>query len=138
MYDDAGCVALVNEAPLVQQVNASGEPPTPTGGTITDGTYFLTAAAVYGADAAVGPTGASYQDMTVLSGGGTTYALVSGVGNDAQFSNGTVATIGTGIAITQTCPSNMVYPYPRYSVAGTTITLFSSGATTTVLTYSKQ
>jgi hypothetical protein len=138
MLDDAGCIALVNEAPLVQQMNVAGDPPTPMGGTVVDGTYFITAASVYGSDAGVGPTGNNFQNMSVVSGGGTLYALVAGVGNGASMSNGTIATSGANITLTQTCPSNDVLAFNRFDATGTTLTVYTSTPPVSALTFTKQ
>ncbi len=48
----AACNGLViTDAPVVQETRVPGSPPALTGGTLADGTYYLTSVVIYGADA---------------------------------------------------------------------------------------
>src|ERR1019366_7009192 len=56
------CNALVNGAPTIPIDQVASEPPLPQGGTVVDGTYWLTAVVIY--TGASGPTGASGTGQT--------------------------------------------------------------------------
>lgn len=72
------CNALVNTTPPVPEVqttNVAADLPAPAGGTIVDGTYYLTAENVYtGPGGASGPTGVTVANVVVIQGGTVQFA----------------------------------------------------------------
>ena len=79
------CNDLVNAASLVNPVFVASGVPTATGGTIVDGTYFLTANRVYtGAGGTTGPTGGQVRN---------TYSFQSGVMNFVGWHTGLAADV---------------------------------------------
>jgi hypothetical protein len=141
---DAGssvCNGVTNAAAAVPMTNVASAAPQPTGGTIPDGTYFVTAYQQYtGTAGASGPTGVTYQGTNVVAGG--TYNSVTHTSSnpvDASFS-GTFKTSGTGITIQQTCPSPQTAPFTSYDSDGVkVVTVFgSTGTSVTAITYTKQ
>ncbi|MEO6572850.1 MAG: hypothetical protein ABIP89_03345 [Polyangiaceae bacterium] len=75
------CTTIANDAPQVVPVQVAADAPAATGGTIADGTYFLTADQTFtGVGGATGPTppgkkrtfvfaGSSFQEVTQTEGG---------------------------------------------------------------------
>ncbi len=138
---DAGpaCNSVTNGATTVSINNVPAAVPAPMGGTLVDGTYYLTQASVYtGAGGASGSTGATLQASTVLSGG--TYQYVqnqNGKGDSAT--SGTYTTSGTSITVEQTCPLPSAVPYSGYTATSTSFTLYGTiGGNSGSLTYTKQ
>jgi hypothetical protein len=68
---EGSCNTLtLSGTPMVNLVASTTAPPAQTGGTITDGTYYLTAATVYG-EPVSGTSGIPMQGIWVISGGVT-------------------------------------------------------------------
>jgi hypothetical protein len=133
------CNSLVNAAPVVEQVNVATAPPTPAGGPMPSGTYYLTAAKVYtGADGGAGPTGITDQYTAVIT--GTSFedvANVVGEGGSGTF-GGTVTTSGSSIAITFTCGNSGTSGFTAFDSDGTTFTVYDNeGTQTAALTFTK-
>lgn len=113
----------------------AGSAPIPHGGTIADGTYFLTAAKMYGDSLAF----ASQQ--TVVVGHGEFQFLVfnSDIDEAPIHSTLTYATHGTSLTMTQTCPSLHEPDLTSFDATPTEFTFYSSDGTRTVSqTYTKQ
>ncbi len=68
-----GCGTLTNDAPGVAETAGSGTIPTMTGGTIVDGTYFITERLDYSG----GTCGCTNKTVAIISGGGTMLQAVS-------------------------------------------------------------
>jgi hypothetical protein len=139
---EAGCNNLANTAPSVQEENVSTAPPTPKGGTIPDGKYFLTAAKVYtGPGGASGPTAVTDQLTDVVSAGTFQYveAVTGGTGSGGVYS-GTIATSGTTLTLTFTCGGTGKSAYSTFDSDGTTVTVYGSltAGQTSALTFTKQ
>lgn len=133
------CNMLANSAQAVTYSQLNQDPPTPQGGTMADGTYAMTAAAIYtGPGGTSGPSGTS---QTTIQVAGTTIQIVS----DGQPPTRTVtlATSGTSFTATDTCPDAKV-THGSYSATPTTILIFldggtdDAGARTVVETFTKQ
>ena len=99
---DGGCNSLANMGPVVQEMYVASDPVTGDGGTIVDGTYVLTAVALYtGPDGGSGSSGATLQDTLAIN--GTTYERVYSAVNDAgddgssNHQNGHFTSSGSGI-----------------------------------------
>jgi hypothetical protein len=137
---DAGaCNTLVNSAQSVMVQQVAMDPPSPAGGTILDGTYDLTAVAIY--TGPNGPSGPSGSSQTTISISGATIQVVTSGQPDRQTV--TLATQGSAFTATDTCPDNKV-TMGSYSASGTTFTIFLDGGTddagnrTVVETFTKQ
>ena len=131
------CNMVTNGAPVIAQQYAPGDPPAPSGGTIVDGTYFVTAATIFTADAgATGPTGALIRETDVIS--GTTFQIASG----SLSQTGSFTTNGTAIAIAITCPPGTpAPPFVAYDANGRVITVYSArndAGVTASYTFTKQ
>jgi hypothetical protein len=102
----AGCNDLLLDAPAVGFTYDLAAPPAPAGGTIADGTYFLTAQVLY--QTASGPTLPLGRTKAVIA--GANWQEVSGdpepgsVNPDKRWTHELVAT-GTSLTLTPTCPS---------------------------------
>jgi hypothetical protein len=100
------CNALVNSAPLVDPVYVATAVPVASGGSILDGTYYLTANRVYtGIGGTTGPTGGQVKN---------TYSLQSGLMNWVGWHTGLttdtrstarITTSGNQVTATTTCGS---------------------------------
>jgi len=138
--NDAGCVVINNGASVVMEQSVATAEPAATGGTIPDGTYFVTAATVYaGPGGMTGPTGTTYQFTTHIS--ANTYdAIESVTGGAASVFSGTFAINGTSAQILQTCPAtdSGVSPYDQITSDGTTVTVYTSSLPFSSLTFTKQ
>lgn len=137
-----GCSSLGNTAPVVAEQNVASAPPTPAGGTIADGTYFLTAAKVFtGAGGATGPTGVTYQMDSKWAGGAFEYveAITGGTGAGGKYA-GTYATSGTAITITFTCGSTGKSGFTLFDATATSFTIYTppSGGTANGWVFTKQ
>lgn len=134
--DDAGsdagpteCNALTNLGTVVQQMYVATAGETGSGGTITSGTYILTAASVYtGAGGSTGPTGATLADTLVLADGATyerVFTAMNAPGPDGTFhQSGTYTTDGASIQATQTCPPG-TQPFTSYDSDGTVFRIYA-------------
>ena len=137
------CNTLQNTAPVVHIDLAPGTAPKPTGGTVPDGTYYVTKYDVYGAPG-TGDAGATtantYQGASVVKSG--MYNVVNATnGAVSQASSGTISESGTQIMLEQTCPSPATVPFAGYSSDGTkVVTLIGTPGLqgTAVFTYTKQ
>lgn len=137
---DAGaCNTLVNSAQSVTVQQVAMDPPSPTGGTIVDGTYDLTAVAIY--TGPNGPSGPSGMSQTTISVAGATIQVVSNGQPDRRTV--TLATQGSAFTATDTCPDTKV-TMGSYSADGTTLAIYLDGGTddagkrTVVETFTKQ
>jgi hypothetical protein len=138
--NDAGCVVISNGASVVMEQSVATAEPAATGGTIPDGTYFVTAATSYaGPGGMTGPTGTTYQFTSHVS-AGTYDAIESITGGKASVTTGTLVTSGTNITIQQTCPATDggLSPYNQFSSDGTTVTLYTSSMPFSSYTFTKQ
>jgi hypothetical protein len=95
------CNTLMNAAPAITTEAVASPPPTLVGGTVADGTYFLTALTEYTGDAGVAGTGGMNSTTIEISG---TTIQVSGTGST---STETVTMSGSNMFVdTRTCPSS--------------------------------
>jgi len=98
------CNAIVNGATAVTSEQIAQNPPTLVGGTIANGTYFLTGLAIY--TEPEGPTGAGGTTQTTIQITGTTIQIASS-GTPATRT-ATLAISGIDFTSTDTCPDTMV------------------------------
>jgi hypothetical protein len=136
----AGCNDLVLDAPAVGFTYDLAAPPAPMGGTIADGTYFLTAQVLY--ETASGPTFPLGRTKAVIA--GTIWQEMSGdpepgsVNPDKRTTHALAAT-GTSLTLTRTCPSAGQLQSAPYTAEATRITLFVEDRAKTIGTvFTKQ
>jgi hypothetical protein len=137
------CNTLTNTAPVVAEAALAAEAPTPAGGMVADGTYFLTAATVFtGKGGGTGPTGTRYQWVTKST--GDTYEVslrITGRGASDSVTSGTSVTSGAKVTFTQTCPVVAVNATSTYGfdADGTSVTLYAtSPGSVTSYVFAKQ
>jgi hypothetical protein len=138
---DAGCVIIDNAASVIMGQNVASSEPTAMGGSIPDGTYYVTAVTFYqGPGGTAGPTGQTYQFTSHVS-GGTYEAIESISGGKATVFSGTLSISGPNIVVTQTCPPTDagVSVYDQLSSDGmTTVTFYTSTMPFQSLTFTRQ
>jgi hypothetical protein len=95
------CNQLVNGAPVVSKATHAGPAPTMTGGTVVDGTYFLTAIDKYNDE-----TGSGMHQETWVFAGNTFQSVTSDtVDGKVNFrASGTYTTAGNKVTLSITCP----------------------------------
>jgi hypothetical protein len=119
------CNDLVLAAPAVGFSYDAGAAPQALGGTIADGTYFLTAQIVY--ETASGPTDALGRTQVEIA--GTTWQEVDGeptpstVNPDRHFTN-TLSITGTTLDLAQTCPSGGDTTSAEFTADATSVTVY--------------
>ncbi len=122
--DGGACNALVNSAQAVTIQQVAMDPPSPTGGTIADGTYDLTAVAIY--TGPNGPSGPSGTSQTTIAIAGDTIQVVGN--GQPERRTVTLATMGSTFTATDTCPDTKV-TMGSYSFAGSALVIFLDGGT---------
>jgi hypothetical protein len=132
------CNSLTNAATDVP-VTADGTAiPTGTGGTIADGTYFLTEVRAYSGSPVPNIT---FRQTAVISGGGTHAELVADDGDKPEYhESDTLAPNGSEITMTTTCTTEqdaVAVPYTSFTVDGNMLTLYCASLHFSV-TYTKQ
>ena len=133
------CNALANAAPIVSVEQGASDPPAPQGGTVVDGTYWLTAAVVYtGPSGPTGMTGTA--QTTLLVQGGTVQMATSGTPATRTV---TFTTSGTDLDSVDTCPDTDSRSSGYTATASTLVVELDAGtddagARTLVETFTKQ
>ncbi len=136
------CNDLSNTAPVVEEEQQPTDPPQPDGGTLVDGTYFLTAVTVYTGDGgASGPDGRMTQQTSTSASG--TGQSVTTEGGCTSHSSSALTFDGNMIALTGTCPACTPPPCGSvalgYTATPSTFILFAgSPPRVTVQTYTLQ
>ncbi len=129
-----GCGTLTNDAPGVAETAGSGTISTMTGGTLVDGTYFITARLDYSG----GTCGCTNKTTAVISGGGTMLQAVSRTDTDPDVVlSGTITTTGNMMSWNFTCPATMTLTLTRTYTA-TATTFVTVDQLMQVETYTKQ
>ena len=94
------CQPPDNTAPAIDVTSVAEDPPAMTGGTIADGTYYLTSFVVYtGPDGGTVPAGSSLKATLVIAAGRAQF-----VDNASGPSAWTLLASGTNLTIRHTCP----------------------------------
>jgi len=94
----------VNDATVVVAKQVASSAPSPTGGTVTNGTYHLVDLTVYtGPGGAVGALPLAIKQTIAIHGG--TADAISEVSGKSEDVTSTFAAAGTTITTAQTCPS---------------------------------
>jgi hypothetical protein len=137
--DGGGCNNLQNTALLVGYTGVAGPEPTPQGGAIMAGTYYLTAINLYDVDA--GGFGAAKNRETMVyvenGTGGFDRQDVSDQGFGEQRVNYAVTISGTVQTVTVTCPPLNTYSVP-YTWDAATGTLHEFSSATMEYVFTKQ
>jgi hypothetical protein len=106
---DAGsCNAVVNSAPVTTTTTGVGAAPTPAGGTLVPGTYYLTALARYVTDGGTPPSESGNETMVFSLSSGTTYIAnfaSKQTGGTDDHTTRTLVAAGTTLTGGQSCPS---------------------------------
>lgn len=101
----AGCNGL-DPGPAVDEVDVAGTIPDPTGGTIAEGDYVLTASEEYDDDASQ-PTGNVFRGALRVTGSSLELVIVE---NEAEVrQSGEWSTAGTTLEVRLTCPGSFSY-----------------------------
>jgi len=107
---DAGsCNAVVNAAPVVTATTGVGAAPTPAGGTLVVGTYYLTALTRYVTDGGTPPSESGSETMAFSFSSGTTYLAnfaSQQAGGTEDHTTRTFVAAGTTLTGGQSCPSS--------------------------------
>jgi hypothetical protein len=106
--DGGGCHNLANTAPMVSLMQSSAPAPTPQGGSITPGLYYMTATTWFNGSNGVYGTGQIMWDVKPSS-----YDEVVGTGQNASRTTWTWSAANTSMAVTETCYNiwNLKYGY---------------------------
>lgn len=130
-----GCNSVAINAPVITDATGAGAKPTPAGGTIADGKYFVTAQEYFGQT----PPGKTYNVVFEVSGGTANLAQINNSGPEERFTL-TLATSGTTFSATASCPAAVAgkkLDYDQFTATPTSLVLFNpkNGA---VVTFTKQ
>jgi hypothetical protein len=139
--DAGGCSGLPDTASAVTEQYSATAPPNATGGSLLDGTYFLTGATLYtGPGGATGATGRTRKATLQLS--RNAYLYSSDDDGISYQQAGMVAPSGSALMGTVTCPAGAPAPFTSFSVTSTGFIELApnySGTTATfVHTWTKQ
>jgi len=129
----AGCSTIENIGQTVTQVEASGLPPTPMGGTILDGTYVLTRSEAYPPVTIDMPDHSS--ETLQISGSQMSIAITSDAYPAGLQGMAALATSGTGLTISWLCGASGSFDQ-QYTATATGLVLLSPPGD--VQTYTKQ
>jgi hypothetical protein len=113
-YDGGACNNLVNSAPLITIKEVAADPSPPQGGTIADGTYWLTDLSIYtGPNGPWGPVGSARTTWQIAGG---VVQIATNMGLPPTYTLEVVAS-GSSLEINQLCP-----PYSPQTVSFTATT----------------
>jgi hypothetical protein len=118
----AACNAVAISAPMVHPALGVGIAPLPTGGTIVDGTYFLTKYESFKGDAA---TTSTYQVVLVIAGSQIQLAQI--VNAEETRATLTLTTTTNAFKAFYTCPSTVMgsqLAYDQYTATPTQLLLY--------------
>ena len=117
-----GCNGLMNAAADVQPSNVVDDPPTPMGGSITDGTYFETAETHY-AQATTGPSGAKHATTLIVT--GTAWKLVTTKSGMPDYqSNELIAPAMAELNNQLTCPGSGIVLGDQFTATATELRIY--------------
>jgi hypothetical protein len=128
------CNDLTVTGDFIPQTAGTGTMPTPTGGSIADGTYVLTKVEVY---SPLTPDATSLKVTMKIAGKTLQSVTASNTSAATATASYTTAVFGTNWALTGTCPSAAITPAtpPRFTATAITLVLYIAGQ---VQTYAKQ
>jgi len=115
----ASCTDL-EPGPVVEQIAVAEDPPPPSGGTASEGTYVLTGDKLFtGPDGQSGPTGVSHKGATRVT--GNRVEIVQ----DSLKASGTFELAGTTMTVNATCPFEFT-TNAGFTAEGNTIQTYST------------
>ena len=128
------CAQPADPATPVLDVASCASPPTPAGGTIEDGTYYLTSAVAYATDAGCPTLTGHSQGTVVVSGGEVSIVVVNGENPPGPpgWEISTVPTVGNSFGSNCICGTfsncgDAGSPQPaQYTATGNTLLIFPS------------
>jgi hypothetical protein len=127
------CNALVNGAPQVTANQVASVAPPATGGTLVDGTYFLTSVTIYtGFGGATGPTG-SAESVTLQLASGIAQSVAGSSGSVSHETATLTPTSPTTLTASTTCPAPKTPTTLSYSATATSFFAQSTFGSTTIL-----
>lgn len=125
--DGGVCADLANTGQLVDRTGVQGDPPTATGGTVVDGTYDLTAYAVFvGAAGVAGPTGITAKASMRIGAGKVDEVIVlggTGKSTTTTVRRSAYSASGSTFAETQLCPATGAGAQLQFTAQDTILTL---------------
>ncbi len=127
------CNTLVNNAPMVSKNVNAGAAPTMTGGTLMDGTWFLTRMDRYN-----NSTGSStHRETWVFS--GSQAQIVTDKSTDAtqKHFSATYAISGSTLTLSVTCPMQLTL-MSAFTATATTLQVINSGDSNELHTFTRQ
>jgi hypothetical protein len=133
------CNALVNGATAVTKTQVAMAPPTLLGGTVVDGTYFLTDYSIFtGPQGATGPMGTVQTTLQIT---GSTLQVVNS--DSPPTRTVTLMTSGTGFTAKTSCPSGLGDILGTYTATATSFVVqlggnADAGTPTVQETFTKQ
>jgi hypothetical protein len=128
-----GCNALVNGAPSVSKVSNAGPPPTMTGGTLMDGTWFLTSMDRYN-----NSTGSStHRETWVFSGSNVQIATFKSTDGIQKNYSATYSTSGNQVTLSVTCPMTATL-VSAFTASATTLQVINSDDANEMHTFTRQ
>ncbi|MBK7579063.1 MAG: hypothetical protein IPI67_02555 [Myxococcales bacterium] len=135
------CNTFANGASPIDETKVATSQPAPTGGTLVDGTYFLTSYAINtGPGGSAGPTGKKIRHTLVISGASSGTATLQSVreklGEAELRTTGTATSSGTNLNIQLTCGVSGSTSI-GYTVTSTGLQLLDA-TNTNVQTFTKQ
>lgn len=117
------CNGLTNSGPLVVANQVAEDAPAPLGGTIVDGTYYLTASIVYtGPGGATGPIGSGGAETHVYRSGELRLVVTDGEGTRSAML--LYLTNGNEITFVFECPDLAPPPFEAYTATAQAVTLY--------------
>jgi len=117
------CNDLVNNAPAVTLVAIADSPPAALGGTLVDGTYWLTGFNVFTGPGGTTDLSTFTANATFVLSGTTMQQVLSSNGGAEKRYTSTVSTSGTTLYATDTCPEPVTEQDP-YTATPTKLTIY--------------
>ena len=127
------CNAVVNGASVVGETAAAGAIPPPAGGTIADGTYYLTKHEIF----APSTPDANSRKRTIVFAGNTVQTHENDTGRAPSQNSGTYTVSGSNITFTITCPISATVTIP-YTATATTFATYAKSPDSEIFTSTKQ
>jgi hypothetical protein len=137
--DSGACVDIASAPPAVAAIATSGAAPTPTGGTVVDGTYQATAVKVYGTMAVAGTQTGTFGGVYKVT-APSIESVYAGSNVSSFYGSGTFSVSGGTVNVTYSCsstgPGSTSFGYTVTSATTLDITTQGTGYTS-VATFTK-
>jgi hypothetical protein len=127
------CNSLANNAPTVSKMTNAGPPPAMTGGTLMDGTWFLT-----GMDRYNGSTGSSsHKETWVFTGNKVEIVTFKSTDSVEKHYSATYTISGTTVVLTVNCPMSLTLNNP-FTATATKLQVINSDDAEEMHTFTRQ